>query len=483
MKSSLIAGLLPLLIAGAPPGDIIAEANLRAHIAELASDAYEGRAPGTEGQTKTIAYIAEQFSKAGLMSAATDRPWFQTVALTERSVADASASFWHEGNAIALDPDDIALRSWQPRSSVKAAPVIFMGYGVDDALPDPAGKVVLLLRDAPADQPGMSDFADRRNALLRRGAVAVIGIAGGGSAFESLRRGYRRGGTTLASAATPGIDGVMTLDAAAAIFHAAGIEIAAVVDAAGKPDFAGRTLAIQSDLAVDMNVRRYESFNVIGKIAGRVPDKGAVLITGHWDHLGICRTEGEKDRTCNGAVDNASGIALMIEVARKLRFGPRLDRDIYFIATTAEEKGLLGARAFVERPVVPLDSIQAVLNVDTVALAPRGTPIAVIGRGGKLDAPVARAAALMGRTIDGDGDADEYFGRQDGAVFSEKGIPAVMLVSAFSDKARLDAYLSTAYHAPGDELTDVIELGGAAEDAAFHVVLARMLANPKEYSR
>ncbi|RJF91401.1 M20/M25/M40 family metallo-hydrolase [Sphingomonas cavernae] len=483
MKSLLFAGLLPLLIAGAPPGDIIAEADLRAHIAELASDAYQGRAPGTEGQTRTIGYIADQFSKAGLVSAATDRPWFQTVTLVERSVSASSAIFTRDGKPLALDPGQIALRGWQPLQAVRAASVVFFGYGISDALPDPSGAVVLLLRDTPQGSGEIPDFATRRNALLRGGAAAVIGIAGGETAFESLRRGYRRGGTALASAVTPGIDGVMTLEAASALFHSDGIDVAALVEEAGTPDYKGRAIGLEADLSVEMTLRRYDSFNVIGKVEGSAPEKGAVLVTGHWDHLGLCRSEGAADRICNGAVDNASGIALMIEVARKLRFGPQPVRDIYFVATTAEENGLLGARAFVERPAVPLDRIQAVLNVDTVALAPKGTPIAVIGRGGKLDAPIARAAAITGRAIDPDNEADEYLSRQDGAVFAEKGIPAVMLVSAFSDKPRLDAYLSSRYHGPDDELTDTTELGGAAEDATFHVVLARLLADPKEFSR
>lgn len=483
MKSLLLASLLPLMLAAVPPGDRVSEADLRRHIEILASDDYEGRAPGTEGQTRTIAYIADQFSKAGLVSAANDRLWFQTVALLDRSVVASSAHFARNGDPIALESDEIILRAWEEKVEIGSAPVLFLGYGTGDALPDPAGVVALLLRDAPGNGGSMPDFAVRRDALLKRGAAAVIGIAGGGSAFESLRRGYRRRGSALASAAVPGVDGIMTLEAAAALTHAAGLEIAALVEEAAQPDYAGRALGIQATLSVEMALHRYDSFNVIGKIAGSATEKGAVVLTAHWDHLGICRPEGEADRICNGAVDNASGIATLIEVARRLRVGPRPVRDIYFVATTAEEKGLLGARAFVERPVVPLEQIQAVLNLDTVALAPRGTPIAVIGRGGKLDAPIAKAARIAGRAIDPDGEADEYVQRQDGWVFAQRGIPAVMLVSAFSEKPRLDAYLSKAYHAPDDELTDATELGGAAEDAGFHVVLARILADPEEFSR
>src|SRR6202008_1254848 len=159
----------------------------------------------------------------------------------------------------------------------------------------------------------------------------------------SLRRAYDRRGTALASAQTPGIDGLISIEAASALAHAARLAMSALIGEGGRPGYRGRSLGIRADLSVEMDLRAYDSFNVIGKIGGRNPRAGAVIVTGHWDHLGVCRPEGETDRICNGAVDNASGIALMIEAARRLRLGPRPARDIYFVATTAEEIGLLGA--------------------------------------------------------------------------------------------------------------------------------------------
>ena len=120
--------------------------------------------------------------------------------------------------------------------------------------------------------------------------------------------------------------------------------------------------------------------NVIGKIGGPQKGQRRVLYMGHWDHLGICAPEDAPDRICNGAVDNASGIAVLTEVAERLA-KKRHDRDIYFIATTAEESGLLGAYAYADKPVFPLDQIVMSLNVDTIAIAPRGAKVAIIGRG------------------------------------------------------------------------------------------------------
>ena len=154
-----------------------------------------------------------------------------------------------------------------------------------------------------------------------------------------------------------------------------------------------------------------------------VPDGKAVLFLGHWDHLGICGKDGEADRICNGAVDNASGIAVLIEVAKRLASGQRPDRDIYFLATTAEEKGLLGAHYFADHPVVPLTDITVALNVDTIAISPRGTPVATIGRGKPAyDAVVRAAATKLGRKLDEDGEADAFIQRQDGWALGAKGV-------------------------------------------------------------
>ncbi|MDZ7589079.1 MAG: M20/M25/M40 family metallo-hydrolase [Parasphingorhabdus sp.] len=177
---------------------------------------------------------------------------------------------------------------------------------------------------------------------------------------------------------------------------------------------------------------------------------------------------------CNGAVDNASGIALLIAVARRLAQQPQLDRDVYFLATTAEESGLLGARAFVADPPLKLSDIVAAFNADTVALNPDGATVSVIGRDGSaFDSEIAVVAAANGRTIDDSGTGDAYAARQDGAVLAAAGVPTRMITSAFADRFILDTFLNGRYHQADDDVEQGVELRGAAMDADFYVALGR----------
>ena len=204
---------------------------------------------------------------------------------------------------------------------------------------------------------------------------------------------------------------------------------------------------------------------------------------GHWDHLGICREADQEDRICNGAIDNASGISLLIETARRLA-NKRPDRDIYFLATTAEENGLLGAHAFVAEPVVPLDRLIAVFNADSVALTTEGKKIAVIGMGqSALDPQIDMVADQQGREIDMSGRPDVYLARQDGYVFTEKGVPAFMITSAFANEERLNAFINGRYHDVSDEPDEQLLLGGAADDANFHVALGQHFGNIATYPK
>lgn len=231
-----------------------------------------------------------------------------------------------------------------------------------------------------------------------------------------------------------------------------------------------------------VNVGGVWSQNVIGRIAGTDPAAGAVVVTAHWDHLGICRSEGAADRICNGAVDNASGVAELIELGRLLVAGPRMARTILLIATTGEERGLLGSKAFVRDPVVPLASIVAAINFDCVAVAPRDEPIGVIGRGKTVLDPLIDAVAReAGRAVDDDRGANGYLSRQDGWSFLKAGIPAVMAGSAFGDLGPLHRFMDKRYHRPSDQDASALELGGAAQDGAFLAAFVRALADPVRF--
>lgn len=220
----------------------------------------------------------------------------------------------------------------------------------------------------------------------------------------------------------------------------------------------------------------FTSHNVVGVARGRRPDGKAVLLMAHWDHIGVCAPQ-SADSICNGAVDNASGVAAIIAVAEKVvRMG--LDRDVWFVATGAEEWGLLGARAFADKPPLPLADIAAGFNLDTVAIAPAGEKVAMVASpNSRLEYLVKDAALAMGRGWDGDREADNFLRRQDGWALAERGVPMVMAGGSFSNLALLKRFLAGGYHGPEDELGPDTDLGGAVDDANLHVELVRRAAS------
>ncbi len=219
------------------------------------------------------------------------------------------------------------------------------------------------------------------------------------------------------------------------------------------------------------------SRNVVGVVRGQRPDGKAVVVMAHWDHLGICRPADPVDRICNGAVDNASGSAAVLAVAARVA-RMKLDRDVWFVLTGAEEWGLLGAKAFVEKPPFPLSSIVAGFNLDTIAIAPKGMPVAMVAAPNTgLEDLIRESAKAFGRKWDGDDEAADFLRRQDGWALAEKNVPMVMAGGSFSDLKLLQTFLGKSYHGVDDELTDGTDLGGAVDDANLHVELVRRAAS------
>jgi hypothetical protein len=473
------------MAAGSVHAKPVSEADLRTHIAVLASDAFEGRKPGTEGEAKTVQYIAQQWAKAGLKPAATDGSWFDAVPLIQRGQGSAEYAFTAKGRKLRIASEEIILIGKQADYARKDLPLIFTGAGVKadgSVAADVAGKAALVLFDAENVPNNMKSPRARREALIAAGAEAVIFIGDGSGSWPSLRRLLLSRPISLESREKRApLEGAISAEFAVAMITAAGQDWDKLRAHAKAGDYAGEPLGIDADLKVTTDIYRFNSSNVVGKIAGRKKGSGAVLYTGHWDHLGICAPEGTPDRICNGAVDNASGIAVLNEIAESLA-KKKHDRDIYFVATTAEESGLLGAYAFAEKPALPLDQIVISLNVDTIAIAPRGAKVAIIGRGTTtLDATVEAVAKKTGRAIESSTDANAFIQRQDGWALAQKGVPALMVGGSFADLELMQKFLGSDYHGPKDELTDQTELGGAADDADLHIALGRYFADAKKY--
>lgn len=468
----------PLHAKLAPDAPVREEALAR-HIDILAGDAFLGRGPGTAGEARTIAYIVGEWAAAGLEpGVGGPTPWLQPVPLYESRAAASTATFRHNGRTINIAADDVVLAGRDAKVVIADVPVIFVGYGVDadgNVTADVNGKVVLMLIDNVPYGSNMPRSRARRQLLASAGARAVIGVAGDGIPWTQLRASMNTPTTMLETQRIAAdIFGFMSQSALAALLTASGLRNDDVLAAARAPDFAARDLTVKAELTAETDVRNYESHNIIGKIPGRKPDGKAILLLGHWDHLGLCRPEGAEDRICNGAVDNASGIAVLTEVVKRLTGSGRVDRDVYVMATTAEELGLLGASWFADHPVVPLENIHVALNIDTIAISPRGTPVAIIGRGKPdFDRIVNDTATRLGRALDTDGEADAFVQRQDGWALGAKGVTSLMVGGSFSDMPLLGAFMNSDYHRPGDQPSDKIPLGGAAEDADLHIALVR----------
>ena len=496
MFRQLIRGIAPLLlvcssVAPAQPDPPVTPADLRRHIEILASDDFQGRAPATEGETRTINYIAEQFRARGLEPAGDNGTWFQPVGLVERTTRSHDVAWSVNGRALTFDGSRIALQGREAEMRLDNAPVIFAGHGV--RLPERGvdqlaganleGAVVIILFDAP-DIPGFPSFSQRVTAVTDAGAAAVIAITDANLQWSFITRNYQRPATKLASQTVAPIVGAMPQDAAEDLLAAAGGNLGRLLNEQPGSSFRAVTLPIRATLQVTTAVRTYSSNNVIGRIRGSANSGESLLFLGHWDHFGTCRPPGEADRICNGAVDNASGIAMLIEIAGRLARQPHPPRDILFLATTSEEIGLLGAEYFASHPPVPLPSIAAAINLDTVAIHPAGEPVAMIGRGvPSLDLVVDSTVRALGRRLDTDAEAAAFVDRQDGWALTRAGVPAIMVGGSFSNMELLNNFLSGPYHGADDEVGPGLMLDGAAEDANLLVALGRRLADPADYQR
>jgi aminopeptidase YwaD len=482
LASLALAGCMRAPLESAPVDDRAGiETRLRADIAVLASDDYGGRKPGTPGAEATYAYLEKRFGEVGLVTG-TDDPgsyWRQAVDMVAIQPQTSQLTLVQGRKSVTI-PDSDALVLTPRRRSIAASgpgtgvPVVFVGNGDGSVLGDAmAGAVAVMLAEPGRDSA-------RREALFRQRATAVVSVLPDGDNIAAIRRRVSRGVTQLASEEQDTLSVYITDAALAGVIGAKRWEM--LKAEAQLADFAPLELNLAMNIEATSERREWASQNVLGKIPGTVPGSGAVLLLAHWDHLGECGAPEAADRICNGAADNASGVAMMLELARRLKTGPPLARDILVLATTAEESGLLGARAFAKASPVQLDGIVAAFNLDMMAVAPAGSPLGFIGRGQTpLDAVILDEVAKSGRVIGDQSLADSFLRRQDGWALLERGVPTVLLSSTYGSRAILDPFIASRYHKPGDE-AGAVELGGAIDDLLLHEQLIRQLADPARYS-
>ena len=310
----------------------------------------------------------------------------------------------------------------------------------------------------------------------------MLTVLDGERTLETVSARRTRAGYALADDRLGGdLEAFVTPDYATRLF---GADWPALVKAAGSTGAPPKALALTGTLEATTRETRISTHNLIGRLPGRNPERGAVLLVAHWDHFGTCAAPPAEDLICNGAIDNASGLAVLTEAARVLAKGKKLDRDVYFLATSAEELGLLGAHAFAENPPLPLAGIVAAFNIDSPAIGPAGMPLTIIGHGRTgLDGDIAKVARSLKVRVESNPVADSFLRRQDGWALLQHDIPAVMVSSSYSDPARLERFMENTYHRPSDQIAPVFELGGAVEDVAVQVALVRWFASVKSYPR
>lgn len=448
-------------------------------ITTLASDDFGGRKPGTIGEARTLSYLTRRMQEVGLVSGTNDpgSPWRAPVQLVASMPQTSRIAFGNGQRGYVVPPEAGFAIAPRRRELAQGGPatgveVVLVNSNAAATLPraDVAGAIIIL-SGAGGDNPEL------RNALFGMGAGAVLTVVSDTAALDRIRGRFSEERVRLSGDETNTLSAFIT-DAAMAEALGAARWRALVAEAA-----ADGQAQLDTGLTIEATSQRREfvSHNLIGMIPGKSPGSGAVLILAHWDHLGECGPPDAVDRICNGAVDNASGIAAMLELARRLKAGAPLDRDIYVLATTAEEVGLLGARAFTEAPPVPLDQIVAAFNLDTVAVAPAGSPVGIVGRGRTPFEPVVLEYLAKTRRMLGNRDFGESFlMRQDGWALLQKGVPTVLISSAFASREALGPFLARDYHRASDT-SDKIELGGAIDDLLLHEAVIRHVADAARY--
>jgi len=495
----------------------------------LASDEFEGRAPGTAGETKTIDYLIEQFRAAGLRPGGEAGSWTQAVPLVRTQVPKGELmSVTVGGERIPLVQDeDIAALTLRPvdRVLVRDAPLVFVGYGVaapergwdDYKGVDLRGKIAVFLINDPDFEARSGEFVDGRfggraatyyarwtykyEEAARRGAVGALIVhetAGAGYGWNTCIAPNGEGFDIVR--ADPARDKLLLQawlhrDTALQLFAKAGLDFEALKAQARTMAFQPVTLrgaVLAADYAVEHS--RLDSRNVIGVLPGRRRPDETVMIAAHWDAYGIGAPDATGDRIRRGAADDALGVAGVIELARVFANGPRPQRSLVFAAWTAEERGLLGSEHYAVHPLFALETTVANFALDVLQTAGPARDVVLVGAGqNELDAYLERAAAEQGRTVTPDAKPERGLAfRADHFSLARRGVPALLLMAIGGGADLVEGgreagdrwvseFTANCYHQPCDAWHADWDLRGAVQDVALVERMTRELANSKDW--
>ena len=489
---------------------------------QLSSDAFEGRAPGTEGETRTVELLAREFERAGL-SPGNNGSWFQDVPLVEIA-AQGNPQLRITGGRQPISFNyrtDFVGASYraQPRVEVSNSDIVFVGYGINapergwndyEGL-DVRGKTVIILVNDPdwSSQALEGPFNGRAmtyygrwtykyEEAARQGAAAAFIVhdtapaSYGWNVVENSWTGpqlYMQ--TANGGADQTAVNGWLTNEAARRLLTASGQDLDALTRAAQQRGFRAVPLGgLRASISLDNAIRAAASRNVIGILPGTSRPNEYVLYTAHWDHLGVCRESGE-DRICNGAIDNATGTAALVALAEAHARAGRTDRSLVFVAVTAEESGLLGSAYYAANPVYPLAQTAGGINIDSLTMHGDARDFYAVGAGkSELDAYLQRAGAAENLTLTPEPSPQAgYYYRSDHFSMAKLGVPMVYaklgpdLVNG--GRAAGDAwqaeYRASRYHGPEDEYDPSWDWSGAMREMRIFYRIGRELAETEAW--
>jgi len=490
--------------------------SLRAHIKILASDEFGGRAPGTVGEELTVQYISKVFKDAGLKPGNGDSYIQQVPLVSIETLDQPKLLISKDGNTF-----DLAYRTdmviWtrreQEATEVHDSELVFVGYGItapergwdDYAGIDVTGKTVVML----VNDPG---YATQNPALFGGNAMTYYGrwdykfdeaarhgAAGAIIIHDTLPAAYPwatvdsswTGAQFDVVRANKGIDLVeieswVTTEAADKLFAAAGLDRKTLSKAAETPGFRAVPMGLTASSFFKSKIDHVTSRNVAAMVEGKEHPDEIFIYMAHWDHIGTDPTQ-EGDGIYNGALDNASGTAGLLELARSYASGPKPMRSVLFLSVTAEEQGLLGSAYYAAHPLFPLKNTVGGLNMDGLNIVGPTTDISVTGYGNsELDSYLAKAAKIQDRVLVADSQPEKgYFYRSDHFELSKMGVPMIYPNAGnthrvkgrdYVDAMRAD-YLANRYHKPADEYDPTWDLSGAEEDLELFYATGRLLVD------
>ena len=484
----------------------------------LASDEYEGRAPGSAGEEKTVAFLTERFSALGLTPGNPDGTWVQDVPLVGITPLPGDGLVvTADGESRTLEPGSdyvAATRRVVEEVEVSDAEFVFVGYGArapeydwdDFGDTDLSGRILLFLVNDPpiADAFGGPAMTYYGRWTYKHEMAAELGAAGSLVIHETGPAGYPWevvGSTPWAESfdlvaadrnlGRAAFEGWVQRATAETLFEMAGLDFEEAKRRAADRAFTPIPLGVNGSLRVRNELRRIDSQNVVAKIEGREAPDEVVVYVAHWDHMGVDPTL-DGDRIFNGAADNATGTAGLVEIARAFVQAPEPPRrSVLFLAVTAEEQGLLGSRHYAENPLYPAAQTVAALNMDVLNQWGRTRDVTIVGMGqSELDDVAAEVAARLGRTLAPDPEPEKgFYYRSDHFSFARAGIPAFYADPGveYLDKPegygieKRAEYTANDYHKVSDEVKPDWDLSGAIEDLTFLYHMGARLAAGGEW--